>query len=263
MKISLCSISFREQPLEEVISKTAKLGYEGIEIFGEHIRDYLTGGGELASLRELAAGDGLSIAVISPYFNFTGSDEEYRRSFELAKNFIGYAVQLRCPVIRTFVSNVGSVRATPLQWERCISVLKELCGMAVQKDIIFALETHPGQLMDSTEMTLRLLREVDASNLRVLLDIWNLFNEGGDEPLEALERLFPYVVHIHAKNMVRSKEGAKVVYLSEGDMDYGLFFRRLREKDYQGYISIEWFGDKPWEAAEHEMNYLKTKIITI
>ncbi len=258
MKISLCSISFREEPIEEIISQTAKLGYKGIEIFGEHLRKYLAAGGELASLRELAAGYGLSIPVISPYFNFTGSDEEYRRSFELAKEFIGYAVRLGCPVIRTFVSNVGSARATPRQWKRCISVLREICGIAAQKDIIFALETHPGQLMDSTEMTLRLLREVDASNLKVLLDIWHLFNEGGDDPLGALEKLFPYVVHIHAKNMVRSKEGAKVVSLSKGDMDYDLFFRRLREKDYKGFISIEWFGDKPWEAAEHEINYLSS-----
>ena len=66
MKISLCSISFREQPLEEVISKTAKLGYEGIEIFGEHIQDYPAGGKPLSSLRKLTAGYGLSIPVISP-----------------------------------------------------------------------------------------------------------------------------------------------------------------------------------------------------
>lgn len=41
MKISLCSILFREHFPENIISKIAELGYEGIKICGKDIQDYL------------------------------------------------------------------------------------------------------------------------------------------------------------------------------------------------------------------------------
>jgi len=97
---------------------------------------------------------------------------------------------------------VGSREATRRQWQRCIYALKTITNCAGKRGILFALETHPGQLMDNTSSTLRLIRKVGASNLKVILDIWHLFNEGGEDPLKATLALLPYVVHVHAKNMM-------------------------------------------------------------
>ena len=262
MKISLCSISFRDLPIEKVISKAAGFGYHGVEIVGGHLQDYLQRGNKLSSLRKLTQRYGLSIPVISPYFNFTGDKEEFEKSVKLACRFMEYAVQLDCKIIRTFVGNVGSDEATPEQWRRCIVALQEICRTGKEAGVFFALETHPHQLMDTTRTTLRLLKEVDAPNLKVLLDVWHLFNEAREDPLEALNLLFPHVVHVHVKNMRRAKNYRKIVHLEEGDMDYTPFLKSLKEKGYKGFISVEWFGENPWEAVRHEIRYLKDTLST-
>jgi len=46
-------------------------------------------------------------------------------------------------------------------------------------------------------------------NVKVNLDIYNL-HAAGEDPLEALDRLFPYVANVHLKNGIRN--GTKIVY---------------------------------------------------
>lgn len=258
MKISLCSIRFAEHPMEEVIDRTAALGYDGIEIVVDHVEDYLKRHGKIGSLAELARSNGLAIPILAPGFNFTGTEEELRDSLALARRCIEHARALGCPLIRAFVSDVGSSEATAMQWDQCVRALKEIGDEAASQGIAFAVETHPKQLMDTVESTLDLVNRVDSPGLRVLLDIWHLFHEGQADPVEALRALYPYVVHIHAKNIIRRPEGNTVVYLENGDLDYRPFLAALKETDYASFVSVEWFGPDPWGAARHELDYLRT-----
>ena len=257
MKISLCSIRFREQPIQQVVEQTAQLGYDGTEIVIDHLEDYLKRKGELESLRNLVHSKELEIPIISPAFNFTGTVEEHRESIDKAHRCIEYAETLGAPLIRAFVSNVGSAEATESQWNKCVSALKDISAAAYTRGIAFAIETHPRQLMDTVQTTLELIGRVNSPGLRVLLDIWHLFNEGEADPIEALHTLYPYTVHIHAKNMIRHPEGNKIAYFEEGDMDYPSFLEVLKSTDYDRFLSVEWFGEESWTAAEQELGYLR------
>ncbi|MCK4591091.1 MAG: sugar phosphate isomerase/epimerase, partial [Candidatus Latescibacteria bacterium] len=183
--------------------------------------------------------------------------EERRESIDKAYRCIEYAETLGTPLIRAFVSNVGSAEATESQWNQCVLALKEISATAHTKEIAFAIETHPKQLMDTVQTTLELIGRVNSPGLQVLLDIWHLFNEGEADPIEALHTLYPHTVHIHAKNMIRHPEGNKIAYFEEGDMDYPSFFEALKSTDYDRFLSVEWFGEESWTAAEHELSYLR------
>ena len=106
--------------------------------------------------------------------------------------------------------------------------------------------------MDTTASTLEILRRVARENLKVLLDIHNLFAMSED-PVEALHELYSHTVHVHLKNF----HGNKICYLDEGDMDYQPFISVLRSKGYSRYLSVEWFGEEPWGAAEREISTLR------
>ncbi len=257
IKISLCSIRFPGQAIEEVVEQTSRLGYDGIEIVKEHLDDYLKRKGDLGSLQELIHSRGLVIPMIAPAFNFTGTQKELRESIDRAYCCITQARALGCPLIRAFVSHIGSAEATETEWGQCVSTLKELATEAADTGITFAVETHPGQLMDTVEATLTLIHRVDAPGLRVLLDIWHLYHEGQADPIAALKALYPYTVHIHAKNMIRTPSGSRIAYLEDGDLDYHGFLKALKETNYDGFISVEWFGDNPWTAAAKELAYLR------
>ncbi|NLC47314.1 MAG: sugar phosphate isomerase/epimerase, partial [Firmicutes bacterium] len=119
----------------------------------------------------------------------------------------------------------------------------------------FAVETHQGQLADTTRSTLRLVLQVDEENFGVNLDIHNLFAVGED-PVSALRLLAPYVVHVHAKNADETSRKYGVP-LAKGNMDYAPFLQELSEIGYGGYVSIEWFGEGAVENAASELAFLR------
>ena len=60
-----------------------------------------------------------------------------------------------------------------------------------------------------------------------------------------------------ALQQMREMDSMKTAYFEGGDMDYPSFLAALKKTDYDRFVSVEWFGDEPWVAAEHELAYLR------
>jgi sugar phosphate isomerase/epimerase len=70
MKLGLCTIAFRERPLEEVIDIAADYGLDGIEIWGqdphmpaEYDADYVN------KVKDMVSRKGLEISALGSYVN--------------------------------------------------------------------------------------------------------------------------------------------------------------------------------------------------
>jgi len=251
---AMCSIAWREASIESVLPHIAQAGYLGVELWGPHIERYLQEGGSLSSLAALLEEHALQVPMISTYFDLINEPEE---SLSRAKRYIEYAQALEAPLIRVFTGGGDSDQAPVSTWRAVVKGLREICRLGLDHQIGFALETHRGHLHDTTESTLKLIRQVGAQNLWVNLDIFNLFTKGED-PLQALKRLFPWVRILHLKNGLRQGEKWQSgIPLAKGAMDYGSFLQALSESNYGGYVSIEWFGEDPAQAAQEELAYLQ------
>jgi len=274
MKTSFCSIAFRNDKREilELIPEIAELGYNGIEIWGNH----LTGGlSNVLSVKKAVREHGLEVPMISPYFDFTGSEVKWLSSLSVAKRYVQYAVVLGCPLIRVFTGVVGSGDISNKVWKTAVEGLKVISSIAEEQGISLALETHPGTLTDTVESTLRLIEAVGAPNLKVNLDIYHFWDATEDFRIP-LDKLREHTVHVHAKNtnlsaaqrrsnphlLLHDKEAAQeffgIVGLREGGLPYEEFFRDLLTGGYDGFVSIEWFGDAPSRAARSELEYLRS-----
>ena len=117
--------------------------------------------------------------------------------------------------------------------------------------------------MDTTDSTLRLLREVNASNLGVNLQV----PLKGEDILESARKLAGHVIHLHAHNWIGKVNWlheSKMTFLDSGEQDFEGFVRILHEKGFDGYISIEHASHRgrhdPMETAKHEILYLKDLI---
>jgi 3-dehydroshikimate dehydratase len=250
----MCSIAWRAEEVEAAIKDVADAGYEGIELWGPHIEKHMERHATLDHLRETLAAAGLVVPMVSPYFDFAA---RARESLATAKRFIGYAASLGSPLVRLFAGGGASAEADEEVWEIVVKGIRDVCDMARDLSISFAIEVHENHLHDSTATTLRLLEEVSAPNLVVNLDIFNLFQKG-ENPLEALDTLFPYTRILHLKNWSRQEDGHWApVCLAEGPLDYSPFLRRLAELGYDGFVSVEWFGPDPCAAAHGELKYLR------
>ena len=253
-----------------MISLLAESGYQGIELWGNHIGKDT----DIGALKFLLDSHNIEVPMVSPYFDFTDSKDKWQQSLQTADTYIDVAAALNSPLIRAFTGIVGSKEATKDQFQRCVEGLKIICGQAAKKGVSVALETHPSTLVDNVDSTLLLIESVGADNLKVNLDIYHMF-EVHKDPGYVLEKLYEHVVHIHAKNAVikpEEREQAKhpllhdpnpradfvgVTSLADGEMDYKLFIKALQERNYVGFVSIEWFGKDPIKAARSEIDYLK------
>ncbi len=270
MKISLCSIAFRNSNLSihNIVDLASTLGYDGVEIWGNHLPKSLK---ELELLSKKLTQVNLSAPMISPYFDLTGDESAFKQSLDRFELYCQAAKQLSSPLIRVFTGTTGSASITKQKYQQAIKGLSFMLSVAKEYNLSLALETHPRTLVDSIEACLRLLSDVNEANLKLNLDIYHMWEVHG-EPVMILDRLLPFVAHIHAKNaclppnpngnypLFHDKQASQkiygVKYLDEGQMPYHQFLSRLLELNFSGFISVEWFGSNPILAAQHEITYL-------
>ncbi|MDP1808789.1 MAG: sugar phosphate isomerase/epimerase [Actinomycetota bacterium] len=272
MKISFCSIAFRktDEPLTAIIPSLAEIGYDGVEIWGNHL---VGDGSDITAVESVLTENNMSVPMISPYFNVTGSKSDWETTLAAAKVYFTYAEALKAPLLRAFTGFLGSEDVEPDAWRSATSRLRVLCDLAAEKDLAVALETHPRTLVDNVAAVHRLLEEVARANLVLNLDIYHMWEKHQD-PLWIWEQLKPHVRHVHAKNalippsdgdeypLFHDKQGLQeiggVTYLSGGNMEYKPFIAALVRDGFSGWLSIEWFGSDPLVAAEHELRWVKS-----
>jgi uncharacterized protein (DUF362 family)/sugar phosphate isomerase/epimerase len=255
LRAAMCSIAWREAPLEQALPIIAAAGYNGVEIWGPHLERWEQEHGGLETLASALRELGLQVPMISGYYDLV---KDLPGSLATARRYLAYARILGAPLLRVFTGGGDSALATIPLWRAVVSGLGELCALGRAQGVGMALETHQGHLHDTTASTLRLIRQVGMDNLYVNLDIYNLFMRG-EEPVRALKRLLPWVRILHLKSGRQERKfvGAP---LAESDMDYPALLRALAEANYGGYVSIEWFGGHPEAAAPQELAFLRQQL---
>ena len=139
--------------------------------------------------------------------------------------------------VRQLQTHIGFVPENPddPRYAPLIKMTRKICD---ELDGVFALET--GQ---ETAATLeRFLNDVARPNLRLNFDPANMILYGNDEPLPALERLFPFIESVHAKDGTWPTQPNQLggeTPLGEGDVNWPVFGARLMELGYRGTLTIE------------------------
>ncbi len=257
LQSSFCTIAFQENrwgkdrtvetPVSEILPVLAEAGFDAAEIWAPHVREMSPP--HLAETRLEMESLGLGASLISPYFDFTESSESAEMSLRLGRQCIGIATALGARGVRVFTGKVGSDQASQRQWDRAVSSLQALADQASQAGLFLACETHSRNLMDTPASAQRLVRLVDRPNVGLIFQPGTF---GPEQCYDALDRLWPWTRHVHANN----RRGDQRAWLSEGDIDYPRIFAKLRDVGFDGFISIEWMGGSPAEAARIEGAWL-------
>ncbi len=112
---------------------------------------------------------------------------------------------------------------------------------------------------------MRCFEKVNMDNLGINLDTANLILYGRANPVDALDVFGKYVRNIHAKDGFYPTNGhslGKEVRLGDGKVDFKALFKKLKELEYDGYVTIEreiW-NEQQQPDIIHARDYL-TKII--
>ncbi len=256
IRLSFCTIGFQknkwgkdrvvETPLSEILPVLAGAGYEEAELWWPHLAD-LTDAQQQA-LAEQMGEMNLGVSLVSPYFNFTSSVASADESLALAQQVITAARRVNARGVRCFTGKVGSAEATQDQWDRAVACLQQLADGA--DDLLWALETHRGNLMDTIDASETLVRRIDRPNVGLIFQP-TTFERSYPE---ALDRLAPLTRHVHASN--RGADGGAA--LDAGYVDYPWVLAQLARRGFAGSVSVEWMGDDPARVADREAKYLQS-----
>lgn len=255
MKLGLCTIAFREKPLEEIVNIAADYGFDGIEIWGQKPHMPPTYDAEyVEKVRDMVVRKGLAVSALGSYVNplMPWYQRHLEETFKIAQG-------LRTNLVRIW-SGGGSSKTMSLHDKRLINFrLVSLAQWAEFRRLTLGLEMHNNNLTDSIASILELVENVGLPALKTYYQ--PLFGSDGDDPYDAAEKLAPYIVNVHAQNADASGSGCPI---TDGVVDYGRVIEILGSHGYKGYLEVEFVhGDDKLAALQRDRDYLASLIGTL
>jgi sugar phosphate isomerase/epimerase len=133
---------------------------------------------------------------------------------------------------------VPHVRNDPL-YREVLVVTRDICDHCRRQRQALHLET--GQ--ESADSLVQFIGDVERDNLFVNFDPANMILYGSGEPIEALEKVGPWVRSVHCKDGKWAenpgREWGAEVPLGEGDVGMERYLRTLDKTGYRGPLTIE------------------------
>ena len=247
MKMELGAMVLINENIKESFEEVAKLGMRTCQISctAEFMIDKL----EPKDIRKTSEEFGIEIS--SFFLVFEGQiynriegvstvgfiPEEYRtRRLKLAEKFSDMICEIGAKSITSHVGAIPNDEKSPL-YLKFVPVMKKFVEYCQRNGQIFCFET--GQELPSTLK--RMIIDI-GDNVYVNLDPANLILYGMAHPLDAVEILGEYVRGMHAKDALwpnRDESLGIEVPVGKGEVDFPLLISRLKEKGFQGPITIE------------------------
>ncbi len=142
--------------------------------------------------------------------------------------------------------NLAAGYARDRAWEQIKSFLRMAGDVARPKGLVIAIEPlrkQESNIINTGAEALKLVREVDRPNVRMIIDYYHLRLEKEDPQIvwEARKE----IVHFHFAN----PNGRVWPKSASEDPEYGRFFEQVKKIDFHGGISIEARGSFEEDAA--------------
>ena len=247
MKLAFSTLGCPDWTWSEIYSMAFDLGYSGIEIrgLGEEIMASRAGPflpGEIDNTVKELQRLKLTIPCLSSNCVLSAPG-----GAEAARIEIGEYIELASRVGAEYIRVLADAHPAPeteADDSAVASILKELAPAAEAKRVTLLVETN-GVYADTKRLA-KLLQTVGSPYIRALWDIHHPFRFFGEKPEETWNNLGEQIRYIHLKDSVVEKGKVSYRLPGNGDLPLPEVFSLLREKAYDGYISLEWV--KRWST---------------
>jgi len=236
----LCSITFRNLSISEVIELSKRAGLDGIEWGGDvHVPP-----GNLslaASVRAETEAAGLCVCSYGSYYRATSEDVPFSDVLESA-------VALGAPVIRIWAGNKSSADATQEDRDDFAEHIRRAVIASREFDITIALEYHGGTLTDTQESAHRLLKEVGLTDLKLY---WQPRTGGDlDKDIVELNASLHHLSHVHCFHWGKAGWNDRKSLL-DGVSAWKAYLDIIRQVEGDRYVLFEFMkDDSPQQLIE-------------
>ncbi len=256
MRIALNGATIMHSPLAADVEIAAACGYGALEVWAGKLDAYLRErsleelGGRLAAL-------GVQPWCINSIENITPRDAAGRAEIfeELrAKAAIARAIGAPSIVVVPGTAPEGMSRADRVR--DAVEVLRAMSDIAGDVGLAFEFLGKPGCAVPTLDMAIEIVTAVDRDNVGMVIDTFH-FHAGGSAIVDLdrvpMDRLF--VVHLNGCEDIPREQltDAHRLYPGEGVIPSGEIMSRLRQRGFDGVVSIEIFRPEYWEHDAREV----------
>lgn len=187
--IGLCSVTFRDKNVEEIIALAKEADLEVIEWGNDsHVPEAAIEQAE--NVRRLMDKAGLRSNSYGTYYRLG--------SFENFEAFIETAKVLGATVLRVWAGEMGSAEIDAAAREKIVADAKRIDDLAGRDGLTVSLEYHANTLTDTPESAIQLMEEIDSRHLSLY---WQPAESlSVEERLESLPKLAPWIKNVHVFN---------------------------------------------------------------
>jgi sugar phosphate isomerase/epimerase len=256
MKLAFSTLACPRWSIERAADVARSLGYDALELRlldGEVIdprRDR-----EKVHRATLACrARGLEVCAFDSSCLFNLAEEaERERNVEDLVAWVRLGGELGVPIVRVFGGAGEGGEDPSIGIARVAEALRMAAPEAEGAGVTVVLETHDA--FASARRVAEVLQRVSSPSVGALWDSHHPYRMG-ESADEVAEILGDTVAHVHVKDARRiDPDGTswQLVLLGEGEVPVADQLRVLRNRGYQGYISVEW--EKKWhpEIPEPEV----------
>jgi sugar phosphate isomerase/epimerase len=187
----LCSITFRSLGAEEVLDVAVRAGVEGIE-WGADVHAPPGGGSAIDALRIRCCDAGIEIASYGSYLGFGPPSGDDADAIEAV---LDSAQALGAPMVRIW-TELGVTPASPAEdRQRVTDRTATIVDAIASRDLLAALEFHPGTLTETAASTIELLAAIRHPNLRTHWQPDPTLPSA--DALAEFERVTGHLAHLH------------------------------------------------------------------
>ncbi len=226
-KLGLCSVTFRDRSIDEVISICSGCALEGIEWGGDvHLG---AGGrrGQILEVKEKCRAAGLATPGYGSYFDvLEQGPEQFAPVLETA-GLIG------ADTIRVWPGWVRPEHVSDEQYGKIVETSRSIAGQAAKQGIRVAYEFHDNTCTEGGENAMKLLARVNHPNM---LTYYQLIRPTETEwNLENLETVYDRLAYIH----VQANDDVNNFPLEDFREVWQEIIDRLVRGNYDGWLLFE------------------------
>ncbi|MFC0524709.1 sugar phosphate isomerase/epimerase family protein [Pontibacillus salicampi] len=279
MKVSVSMYSLASTVKQENWSVTDFIQYaksipvDGVELLDVYWKRRENKDQELAEVKAELVKQGLPVCAYDVTNNFVkASAEERAQEVEKVKDGIRVAVELNCPVVRTFCGDLNGAITYEDGQRWIVEGLKECAALAEKEHVYLAIENH-GLLAGKSGQVKEIISKVDNPYVQATFDTGN-FLLVHESPMDAFNQLKDKIIHVHFKDFrektaedrhkgFTSIQGTELLGTipGDGEVDLAYIMNGLKEMGYNGWLSMEYEGlDDAKEANEEAVRRLRQYI---
>lgn len=238
MLISFSTISCPDYTLRQIARARDEYGYDAVELYaleGERLTMDVLGPRVAEVRRELGE---TPISCINSWAVLSSPDPAERRlQEERIVAALQIAADLGAPLVKSFGGEFPEDRTRSDVFDYVAESIRRVLSRARELGVRLVVETHDGFSLG--ESVGQLLRRVDDPYFGALWDVHHPYRMGESVPVTATE-IGDRVLHAHVKDAVREGDGWRFVLLGDGELPVGAMIDALIERDFAGYLSLDW-----------------------